>query len=47
MMGNPSTLNYSNGMATLALTEAPIYVISANAAVAKANVTAPAGYVAQ
>jgi hypothetical protein len=47
MMGNPSTLNYSNGIAQLTLTEAPIYVISANAAVAKANVTSPAGYVAQ
>lgn len=47
MMGNPSTLSYSNGLVMLALTEAPIYVISANAAVAKANVTTPAGYVAQ
>jgi hypothetical protein len=47
MMGNPSPLSYSNGLAMLTLTEAPIYVISANAAVAKANVTTPAGYVAQ
>lgn len=47
MMGNPSTLAYSNGVAVLTLTEAPIYVISANAAVAKANVATPAGYVAQ
>jgi hypothetical protein len=47
MMGNPTTLAYSNGIAALTLTEAPIYVISANAAVAKANVTTPAGYVAQ
>ncbi|MFP3182373.1 MAG: hypothetical protein RXR20_24530 [Paraburkholderia sp.] len=47
MMGNPSSLPYSNGMAALTLTEAPIYVISANASVAKANVTTPAGYVAQ
>ena len=31
----------------LTLTEAPIYVISTNASVAKANVTTPAGYVAQ
>jgi hypothetical protein len=47
MMGNPTTLAYSNGIAALTLTEAPIYVISANVAVAKANVTTPAGYVAQ
>jgi hypothetical protein len=47
MMGNPSTVNYSNGVVPLALTEAPVYVISANAALAKANVTTPAGYIAQ
>jgi hypothetical protein len=47
MMGNPSSLSYSNGIAALTLTEAPIYVISANASVAKANVTVPTGYVAQ
>jgi hypothetical protein len=42
-MGNPSTLNYSNG--TLSLTESPVYVISHNASVASANSTLPAGYV--
>jgi hypothetical protein len=47
MMGNPSSLPYSNGVAALTLTEAPIYVISTNAGVARANVTPPAGYVAQ
>jgi hypothetical protein len=47
MMGNPSSLPYSNGVAALTLTEAPIYVISTNAGVARANVTTPAGYVAQ
>lgn len=47
MMGNPSSLAYSNGVAALTLTEAPIYVVSTNAAVAKAGVTTPAGYVAQ
>lgn len=47
MMGNPSTVNYSNGAVTLALTESPIYVISNNAAVASANSTLPTGYVPQ
>ena len=47
MMGNPSSQTYRNGVAALTLTEAPIYVISTNASVAKANVTPPAGYVAQ
>jgi hypothetical protein len=47
MMGNPSSLSYSNGIAALTLSETPIYVISTNAAVARANVTTPAGYVAQ
>jgi hypothetical protein len=47
MMGNPSSQPYTNGVAALTLTEAPIYVISTNASVAKANVTTPAGYVAQ
>jgi hypothetical protein len=46
-MGNPSSQPYTNGVAALTLTEAPIYVISTNASVAKANVTTPAGYVAQ
>ncbi|WP_144154292.1 hypothetical protein [Paraburkholderia sp. BCC1885] len=47
VMGNPSNLSYSNGVAALMLSETPIYVISTNAAVARANVTTPAGYVAQ
>ncbi|RFU48258.1 hypothetical protein D0B32_11480 [Paraburkholderia sp. DHOC27] len=47
MMGNASTQTYQDGVVTLALSEAPVYVISTNAAVAKANVTTPAGYVAQ
>jgi len=46
MMGNPSSVPYENGYATLALTETPVYVVSSNAAVMKANVTTPAGYVA-
>jgi hypothetical protein len=47
MMGNPSTLNFNNGVVMLTLTEAPLYVISTNPAVAKANVTTPTGYVAR
>ncbi|WP_245253947.1 hypothetical protein [Paraburkholderia sp. LEh10] len=46
MMGNPSSVAYANGYVTLALTETPLYVVSSNAAVMKANVTTPAGYVA-
>jgi hypothetical protein len=46
LMGNPSTLPYANGRVSLTLTEAPIYVVSTNAAVMKASVTAPEGYVA-
>ncbi|SIT36129.1 conserved hypothetical protein [Paraburkholderia piptadeniae] len=46
MMGNPSSVPYQNGYATLALTETPVYVVSSNAAVMKANVTTPAGYIA-
>lgn len=46
MMGNPSTRPYRDGMLTLNLTESPVYVVSDNVAVMKANTTAPAGYVA-
>ncbi|MBN3767904.1 hypothetical protein [Burkholderia sp. Ac-20365] len=45
MMGNPMTLNYSNGTLQLNLTEAPVYVVSKNASVAKNNVNPPPGYV--
>jgi hypothetical protein len=44
-MGNASTVAYSNGVVALNLTEAPIYVVSKNADVAKANSTLPLGYV--
>jgi hypothetical protein len=43
-MGNASTKTYTNGMLTLNATEAPVYVVSHNASVAKANATTPAGY---
>jgi hypothetical protein len=46
-MGNASTLPYSDGQVALTLTETPLYVVSTNAPVMRANVTAPAGYVAQ
>lgn len=47
IMGNASTVPYSNGVANLKLTESPIYVVSSNAAVIKANATAPVGYTGQ
>ena len=47
MMGNPSTMPYRNGRVALVLTEAPVYVVSDNAQVMRANVTTPAGYVGQ
>ncbi|WP_116139161.1 hypothetical protein [Trinickia diaoshuihuensis] len=47
MMGNPSILAYTNGAITLTLSETPIYVVSSNANVIKANVTKPVGYTGQ
>jgi hypothetical protein len=47
VMGNPSTMAYTNGKVTLALTASPVYVVSDNEAVAKAGVTAPVGYMGQ
>ena len=47
MMGNRSTMPYKNGRVALVLTEAPVYVVSDNAQVMRANVTTPAGYVGQ
>ena len=46
-MGNASTQSYSNGKVSLKLTESPIYVVSTNASVMQANVTAPVGYTGQ
>ncbi|WP_035991098.1 hypothetical protein [Paraburkholderia caribensis] len=45
MMGNAMTLNYTDGTLKLNLTEAPVYVVSKNASVAKSNVNPPPGYV--
>lgn len=47
MMGNPAILPYKNGVVDLALSEAPIYVVSKNPSVIRANVTAPVGYTGQ
>lgn len=47
MMGNPYRLPYTNGVVELTLTEAPLYVVSSNADVARAGVTAPIGYTGQ
>jgi hypothetical protein len=45
--GNVSTVPYTNGHATLTLTEVPQYIVSNNATVAKANSTVPVGYTGQ
>ncbi|PTB20763.1 hypothetical protein C9I57_12245 [Trinickia symbiotica] len=47
MMGNPTKLAYTNGVVQLKLTETPQYVVSTNASVIQANVTAPVGYTGQ
>lgn len=47
MMGNASIVPYTNGVVNLKLTESPIYVVSSNATVIKANVTVPVGYTGQ
>lgn len=47
MMGNASSVAYTNGVVSLPLTETPIYVVSSNASVIKSNVTAPVGYTGQ
>jgi hypothetical protein len=44
-MGNASSAKYSNGTLTLNATESPVYVVSNDASVAKANATVPVGYV--
>ena len=42
-MGNAATKPYANGRIELRLSEAPLYVVSDNAAAMRANVNAPAG----
>ncbi|WP_332309163.1 hypothetical protein [Candidatus Burkholderia verschuerenii] len=43
-MGNVTNVAYTNGAVTLKLREQPMYVVSGNASVAKANATVPVGY---
>ena len=47
MMGNASTVAYRDGIATLKLSPAPVYVISGNADVFRNAVMTPEGYVAR
>jgi hypothetical protein len=47
VMGNAAFVPYSNGRVALTLTESPIYVVSTNASVLKAQITAPAGYLSR
>lgn len=44
MMGNPSTVAYRDGVLSLPVSASPVYVISPNPTVMKANATAPLGY---
>ncbi|MFM0222274.1 hypothetical protein [Paraburkholderia dipogonis] len=46
MMGNATSLPYRDGMASLKLSPAPVYVVSGNADVFKGAVTTPEGYTA-
>jgi hypothetical protein len=43
-MGNPTSMQYANGVVALTLSEMPAYVISANIAALKPQLRAPAGY---
>ncbi|KAE8753798.1 hypothetical protein FSO04_43205 [Paraburkholderia madseniana] len=47
MMGNVSSVNYTNGIANFTLTESPIYVVLANANAIQGKYTAPVGYTGQ
>jgi hypothetical protein len=47
MMGNPSTVAYSNGVVNLTLTESPVYVVSTNVNAFSGKYTAPVGYTGQ
>ena len=43
-MGNPQTVDYSNGVVKVTISEMPIYVLSSNVSAAKSHVRAPEGY---
>lgn len=47
MMGNPTSVAYTNGVVNLTLTESPIYVVSTNANAFAGKYTAPVGYAGQ
>jgi len=47
MMGNATAVPYRDGVASLKLSPAPVYVVSDNADVFKEAVTTPEGYVAR
>ncbi len=44
MMGNPASVAYRDGKLALRLGAAPVYVVSSNAALVRANVIKPVGY---
>jgi hypothetical protein len=43
-MGNPKTVDYSNGLLKVTISEMPVYVLSSNVSAAKSHVRAPEGY---
>jgi hypothetical protein len=43
-MGNPKTVEYSNGLVKVMISEMPIYVLSSNVSAAESHVRAPEGY---
>jgi hypothetical protein len=43
-MGNPKSVQYSNGLVNVTLSEMPIYVLSSNVGAAGSHVRAPQGY---
>jgi hypothetical protein len=43
-MGNPKTVDYSNGLLKVTISEMPVYVLSTDAAVLKEHIRAPHGY---
>ena len=43
-MGNPQTVEYSNGVVKVTISEMPVYVLSSNVSAAKSHLRAPEGY---
>jgi hypothetical protein len=46
-MGNPKSVQYTNGILALTLSEMPLYVMSTNVSVLQAQTRAPEGYSTQ